>query len=75
MSDVAPDDLPFLSTDERKVSIGWDTRTWSKLWVYFYFKSPMIIHFLVKSQYLAEGPLSVSGMLSSYHKAATAKYF
>jgi trimethyllysine dioxygenase len=28
---VASDDLPMISMDDRKVAIGWDTRTWSRL--------------------------------------------
>ncbi|KAF8633092.1 hypothetical protein AX15_001509 [Amanita polypyramis BW_CC] len=29
-SDVTTDNLPLVSKDERKVSIGWDTRSWSR---------------------------------------------
>ncbi|KAF8150743.1 hypothetical protein B0H34DRAFT_150792 [Crassisporium funariophilum] len=33
LPDVAPDDLPVVNQDARQIAIGWDTRTWSRLWV------------------------------------------
>ena len=31
---ILPDDLPIVSSDDRRVAIGWDTRTWSRLYVH-----------------------------------------
>jgi trimethyllysine dioxygenase len=36
LPEISPDNLPIISKDERKVAIGWDTRTWSRLCVVFF---------------------------------------
>ena len=35
LPEISPDNLPIISKDDRKVAIGWDTRTWSRLCALF----------------------------------------
>lgn len=39
LPEISSDNFPIISKDERKVAIGWDTRTWSRLCVVSFFHS------------------------------------
>ncbi|KAJ7352474.1 Trimethyllysine dioxygenase [Mycena albidolilacea] len=50
---VASDDLPMISMDDRKVAIGWDTRTWSRfhnIWLRDHCRCPECFHPITKQR-------------------------
>ncbi|KAF8072187.1 mitochondrial protein [Lyophyllum atratum] len=53
LPEVSPDDLPIISTGDRKVAIGWDTRTWSRfhnIWLRDHCRCPKCFHSITKQR-------------------------
>ncbi|KAK7032882.1 hypothetical protein R3P38DRAFT_2919481 [Favolaschia claudopus] len=53
LAPVVSDDLPVISTDGRKVAIGWDTRTWSRfhnVWLRDHCRCPQCFHPITKQR-------------------------
>lgn len=51
--DMTADDLPIVSMDDRKVAIGWDTRTWSRfhhIWLRDHCRCPSCFHTVTKQR-------------------------
>ncbi|RDB28690.1 Trimethyllysine dioxygenase [Hypsizygus marmoreus] len=55
LPDVSPDDLPIISSGDRKVAVGWDTRTWSRfhnIWLRDHCRCPKCFHPVTKQRLL-----------------------
>ncbi|TFK40225.1 hypothetical protein BDQ12DRAFT_680544 [Crucibulum laeve] len=53
LPEVVADDLPIISVDQRKVAIGWDTRTWSRfhnIWLRDHCRCPKCFHTITKQR-------------------------
>ncbi|TRM64864.1 hypothetical protein BD626DRAFT_399658 [Schizophyllum amplum] len=64
---ILPDDLPIVSADERRVAIGWDTRTWSRfhnIWLRDHCRCPKCFHPVTKQRLVNtfEIPADISPM-------------
>ena len=67
-------DLPITSMDDHKVTIEWGTLNWTRLWVEFSLEIYLTSCPSSQSQYLAEGPLSLSLLLPPDDKATSRQY-
>ncbi|KAL1733750.1 hypothetical protein EV714DRAFT_203618 [Schizophyllum commune] len=64
---ILPDDLPIVSSDDRRVAIGWDTRTWSRfhnIWLRDHCRCPKCFHPVTKQRLVNtfEIPTDISPM-------------